>query len=130
MSIEHPLQPFELAVDRVLLVRNGGFRSIYCLASAKFTVQFTGSTSGNHPHRGQIGTDGAKDSMWLKRMLKDRQEIIVLGELLLFLGAWGLCIAAAVEDHRVRHNDNAEDNIAANTDFSQPGYSDQRGRFE
>ncbi len=64
-----------------------------------------------------VGTIGA---MFLNRMLKDRQDIFVLGELLLFLGAWGLCVAAAVEDSHVRHNGNADNNVAANVDFSAP----------
>lgn len=68
--------------------------------------------------------------MFLNRMLKDRQEILVLGELLLFLGAWGLCVAAAVEDYHVRHNGNADDSIAANVDLSSPDFRDQRGQFE
>ena len=55
--------------------------------------------------------------MWLNRMFKDRQEILVVGELILFLGAWGLCIAAAIDDYRVRHNGNADNNVAANSDF-------------
>ena len=70
--------------------------------------------------------------MWLDRMFKDRQEILVLGELLLFLAAWGLGLAAAVNDHRERTNAGAEDNVAANSDytdgdFSGPDYSEQLG---
>lgn len=63
--------------------------------------------------------------MWLNRMLKDRQEILVVAELMLFLGAWGLCVAAAVSDNRVRNNDNAENNVAANAELNQLSYTPQ-----
>lgn len=73
-------------------------------------------------------------------MLKDRQEIFVLGELVLFLAAWGLGLAAAVDDYRERTNASAENNVAANSnyssgDFSGPPFSEssfpgQRGGFE
>lgn len=63
--------------------------------------------------------------MWLNRMLKDRQEILVVAELMLFLGAWGLCVAAAVSDYRVRNNDNADNNVAANAELARPGYAPQ-----
>jgi len=48
-------------------------------------------------------------------MLKDKQEILVLGELVLFFAAWGLGLAAAVDDYRVRTNANAGNNVAANS---------------
>jgi len=54
--------------------------------------------------------------MRFNRMLKDRQEIMVLGELLLFLAAWGLGVAAAVDDYRVRTNANARNNVASKAD--------------
>jgi len=73
-------------------------------------------------------------------MLKDRQELFVLGELVLFLAAWGLGLAAAVDDYRERTNASAENNVAANlnyfdsnTDsiFSGGDFSGgQRGGFE
>ena len=53
--------------------------------------------------------------MWLKRMLKDRQELFVLGELALFLVAWGLGLAAAVDDYRDRTNASAQNTVAANS---------------
>lgn len=56
--------------------------------------------------------------MWLNQMLKDRQEILVLGELTLFLAAWGLGIAAAVDNYHARTNGNAANNVAANNSFS------------
>lgn len=62
--------------------------------------------------------------MWLDRMFKDRQEILVLGELLLFLAAWGLGLAAAVNDHRERTNAGAENNVAANSDYTNSDYTD------
>ncbi len=73
--------------------------------------------------------------MWLNRMLKDRQELFVLGELALFLAAWGLGLAAAVDDYRERTNASAENNVAANSnytggDFSGPIFSGQQGEFE
>ena len=68
--------------------------------------------------------------MWLKRMLKDRQEIFVLAELLLFLAAWGLGLAAAVDNYRVRTNSRAGNNVANSADFFSPAFSDQRGEFE
>jgi len=54
------------------------------------------------------------------KMLKDRQEILVLGELMLFFAAWGLGLAAAVDDYRVRTHANAGkanagNNVAANS---------------
>jgi len=55
-------------------------------------------------------------------MLKDRQEILVLGELVLFFAAWGLGLAAAVDDYRVRTNANAGNNVAANS-YSPGSYS-------
>jgi len=61
------------------------------------------------------------------RILKDRQEILVLGELALFLAAWGLGLGAAVNDHRERTNASAENNVAANSNFS--GSGDLRGDF-
>ncbi len=74
-------------------------------------------------------------------MLKDRQEILVLGELVLFLAAWGLGLAAAVDDYRVRTNAKVGNNVAANSNFSgsdslgpnfsgQDGFSGQHGEFE
>lgn len=73
--------------------------------------------------------------MRLAQMLKDRQEILVLGELVLFLAAWGLGIAAAVDDHRIRTNAKPGNNVAAKADFSGanfmgPSYIDHRGEFE
>ncbi|MEM8945269.1 MAG: hypothetical protein AAGD11_08810 [Planctomycetota bacterium] len=68
--------------------------------------------------------------MWLNRMFRDRQEIFVLGEIVLFLGAWGLCVAAAVDDYRARSNDNAENNVASNLDVSGQASPQQRGAFE
>ena len=68
--------------------------------------------------------------MWLNRMFKDRQEILVVGELILFLGAWGLCIAAAIDDYQVRHNGNADNNVAANSDFLSPGLPSAGGELE
>lgn len=70
--------------------------------------------------------------MRIDRMLKDRQEVMVLGELVLFLAAWGLGIAAAVDDYRIRTNAKAGNNVAAkaeysDTDLSGPSYFDQRG---
>ncbi len=62
-------------------------------------------------------------AMWLNRMLKDRQEILVLGELVLFLAAWGLGLAAAVDDHRERTNARAENNMAANSNYSSDHFS-------
>ncbi len=67
-------------------------------------------------------------------MLKDRQEILVLGELVLFLAAWGLGLAAAVDDYRDRSHVGAENNVAAKSnyagtdffgpnDFSGPSFS-------
>ena len=52
--------------------------------------------------------------MWLNRMLKGRQEFLVLGELLFFLAAWGICLVAAVDDYRVRTNAKANNTMAAN----------------
>ena len=52
-------------------------------------------------------------------MLKDRQGILVLGELVLFLAAWGLGIAAAVDDNRVRTNAKARNNVAAKTNSTE-----------
>jgi len=54
------------------------------------------------------------------KMLKDRQEILVLGELVLFFAAWGLGLAAAVDDSRVRTHANdgnasARNNVADNS---------------
>lgn len=69
-------------------------------------------------------------AMWLNRMLKDRQEILVLGELMLFLAAWGLGVAAAVDDYRDRTNSNAGNEVAANADFLSPNFFEQRGEFE
>lgn len=69
-------------------------------------------------------------AMWLSRMLKDRQEIFVLAELMLFLGAWGFCVAAAINNYHVRSNGNADDNFAANVDLADPEYLDRRGEFE
>ncbi|MGI9427815.1 MAG: hypothetical protein ACR2NM_04105 [Bythopirellula sp.] len=54
----------------------------------------------------------------MNRMLKDRQEILVVGELLLFLTAWVLGIAAAVDDYRVRTNAKAGNNVAASSNAS------------
>ncbi len=71
-------------------------------------------------HRQVARVAGTNGDMFLNRMLKERQDIFVLGELLLFLGAWGLCVAAAVEDSHVRHNGNADNNVAANVDLSAP----------
>ena len=56
-------------------------------------------------------------------MLKNRQEIWVFAELMLFLAAWGLGVAAAVDDNRDRANGNAVGDVAVggvatNTDFS------------
>ena len=68
--------------------------------------------------------------MWLNRMLRDRQEIVVLGELVLFLAAWGLGMAAAVDDYRVRTNGKTGTNVATNRDLSEPAFSSQRGVFE
>lgn len=56
--------------------------------------------------------------MWIHRMLKDRQELLVLGELVLFLAAWGLGVAAAVDDYRIRTNAKAANNVAANLSVS------------
>ena len=61
--------------------------------------------------------------MWLKRMLKDRQELFVLGELALFLAAWGLGLAAAVDDYRDRTNAHAENNVAVNSSYSDGDFS-------
>ncbi len=57
--------------------------------------------------------------MWLKRMLKDRQELFVLGELALFLAAWGLGLAAAVDDYRDRTNASAQNTVAVNSGYSE-----------
>jgi len=63
-------------------------------------------------------------------MLKDRQEILVLGELVLFLAAWGLGVAAAVDDYRVRTNAKAGSNVAAKVSVSEASFLEQRGEFE
>ncbi len=68
-------------------------------------------------------------------MLKDRQELFVFGELALFLAAWGLGLAAAVDDYRGRTNASAENNVAANFidsggDFSGPPFLQQRSEFK
>lgn len=73
--------------------------------------------------------------MRLNRMIKDRQEILVLGELVLFLAAWSLGLAAAIDDYRIRTNRNADNNMAANQDLSSseaadPRASDEWGVFE
>ena len=51
----------------------------------------------------------------MNRLLKDRQEILVVGELVLFLVAWVLGIAAAVDDYRVRTNAKAGNSVAASS---------------
>ena len=51
-------------------------------------------------------------------MLKGRQDILVFGELALFVAAWTLGIAAAVDDYRDRTNDKARNSVAANANFS------------
>ena len=61
--------------------------------------------------------------MWISRMLKDRQEILVLGELVLFLAAWGLGVAAAVDDYRIRTNSKAGNDVAANMSLTRPSGS-------
>lgn len=64
-------------------------------------------------------------------MLKDRQEILVVGELVLFLAAWVLGVAAAVDDYRIRTNAKAENNVAASSarggGSSRPTFIDQYG---
>ena len=57
-------------------------------------------------------------------MLKDRQELFVLGELALFLAAWGLGLAAAVDDHHDRTNAHAENNVAVNSGYSKDDFSE------
>ncbi len=65
--------------------------------------------------------------MWLNRMLKDRQEILVLGELVLFLAAWGLGMAAAVDDYRERTYGKSGNNVAVKgTILDDPRPLDQR----
>ena len=71
-------------------------------------------------------------------MLKDRQEILVVGELFLFLTAWVLGIVAAVDDYRVRTNAKADNNVAASSSStnsgggasSRPYFIDQLEGFE
>ena len=90
--------------------------------------------------RWRFGFEPCGLEMWLDRMLKDRQEILVLGELVLFLAAWGFGIAAAIDDYRVRTNAKAANSVAAKVDFSgakftdpsfgDPGFSNNRSEFE
>jgi len=61
--------------------------------------------------------------MWLNRMLKDRQEILVVGELVLFLAAWVLGVIAAVDDYHVRTDGKAGNNVAATSNFSGSNFS-------
>ena len=69
-----------------------------------------------------MDTDDAVIAMWLNRILKERQELFVLGELALFLAAWGLGLAAAVDDYRDRTNVHAQNNVAANSSYSDSSY--------
>ena len=70
-----------------------------------------------------MDTDDAVIAMWLNRILKERQELFVLGELTLFLAAWGLGLAAAVDDYRDRTNAHAQNNVAANSSYSSDDFS-------
>ena len=68
----------------------------------------------------------------MNRMLKDRQEILVVGELLLFLTAWVAGVVAAVDDYRVRTNAKADNNVAASSGAGggaslRPSFIDQYG---
>jgi hypothetical protein len=65
--------------------------------------------------------------MWFNRMLKGRQEFLVLGELLFFLAAWGICLIAAVDDYRVRTNAKANNTMAANQTGSNSSGSNSSG---
>ena len=71
----------------------------------------------------------------LKRMLKDRQEFLVVGELLMFLLAWVLGVVAAVDDYRVRTNAKTGNDIAATSTTdgggsSRPTFFQQHGGWE
>jgi len=56
--------------------------------------------------------------MRIRKLAKDRQEFLVFGELLLFVLAWTLGIAAAVDDYRSRTNAGAQGSVATNSNFS------------
>ena len=102
---------------RTLVVRPTVLRSIRGLVGE--AIRFD-------PGAGKSGNDLIKDwfdlimsiSDRMNRMLKDRQEILVVGELLLFLTAWVLGIVAAVDDYRVRTNAKAGNNVAASSNAS------------
>jgi|GEM_PF-4983329 len=73
-------------------------------------------------------------------MLKDKQEILVFGELVLFAAAWVFGVAATLDDYRSRTNSQASggDNMASNSNFSgegqsgfsQPSFLRQPGDYE
>jgi len=53
-------------------------------------------------------------------MLKDRQEILAVGELAVFLLAWTLCVFVAFSDHSNRTNPKAK-NALAESSSPSPG---------
>jgi len=51
-------------------------------------------------------------------MPKEQREVFALGELVLFLAAWALCILAAVSDHGDQGHSAARNSVASSPDFS------------
>jgi hypothetical protein len=63
-------------------------------------------------------------------MQKDRQEILAIGELALFLAVWMLGIVAVVDEYRGRPNPNTGNEIAATSNLSDLRDSDLRDLLE
>lgn len=68
--------------------------------------------------------------MEIRRILRERQELLAVGELVLFLAAWTCGVAAAIDNYHERTNANARNSVAVNDPSGSANLFKQRGSFE